>query len=188
MTEEEKLENFSKTVLADVNAKNEAVLSEYQHGLSETVEEQRRIAQEKAENNYKYEKDVLERKKNKTLADVLLSEKKKVSEQSTKIGIEVFSLLKTKVEEFKESEEYVDYLIRSVEKMKAFAKNEEMVVYIDPSDEKVKDKVEKATRVTLTISDTEFVGGIKAMIEAKNILIDNSLMSKIAEAKSHFKV
>ena len=49
-----------------------------------------------------------------------------------------------------------------------------MTIYINPTDSSKKDVLEKRTGAVLTISKEDFLGGIRAVIHDRHILIDNS--------------
>ena len=61
-------------------------------------------------------------------------------------------------------------------------------VYIDPNDEALAHKLSVKHGIDIIISKYPFHGGLRAVIPAKNILIDNSFEKKIAEAKDKFDV
>ena len=87
---------------------------------------------------------------------------------------------------FTSTHEYNDMLIRQIREAKEFAKEDEIIIYIDPSDTSRLAGLEMATGVGLTISQYSFLGGTRAVIPSKNILIDNSFQTKLAEAKEAF--
>ena len=67
-----------------------------------------------------------------------------------------------------------------------FAGTDDIMIYIDPSDADRLKELEDATKAHLTVSDTEFMGGTRAVIQSRNILIDNSFETKLKEAKEAF--
>jgi vacuolar-type H+-ATPase subunit E/Vma4 len=80
----------------------------------------------------------------------------------------------------------IDLLSKQIMEANVFARGEEIIIYINPSDESLKASLESKTGFTLTISATDFIGGTKAVIKTKNILIDNSFLTKLTEAKDDF--
>ena len=60
------------------------------------------------------------------------------------------------------------------------------MIYINPSDEKKRSDLEDATRVRLTISAEDFIGGVRAVIRSRNILIDNSFKTQLRNQYDKF--
>ena len=70
---------------------------------------------------------------------------------------------------------------------KSFAKNDDIIIYLDPADASTKHDLEEETKCTLTMSEYSFGGGMRAVIPARSILIDNSMDSRIAEVRNEFQ-
>ena len=70
---------------------------------------------------------------------------------------------------------------------KSFAKNDDIIIYLDPADASKKHDLEEETKCTLTMSEYSFGGGMRAVIPARSILIDNSMDSRIAEVRNEFQ-
>lgn len=71
---------------------------------------------------------------------------------------------------------------------KSFAKNDDIIIYLDPADASKKHDLEEETKCTLTMSEYSFGGGMRAVIPARSILIDNSMDSRIAEVRNEVPV
>ena len=61
-----------------------------------------------------------------------------------------------------------------------------MTIYINPSDENRRSGLEDASRVQLTVSSEDFIGGIRAVIRERNILIDNSFKTQLRNEYDSF--
>ena len=85
-----------------------------------------------------------------------------------------------------ESPEYQDYLCQKIQKAREFAGNDQIFIYLSPEDSALQRSIVAKTGFTVEISDEPFMGGIKATIPAKNILIDNSFAAKFDAAKKNF--
>ena len=84
------------------------------------------------------------------------------------------------------TEAYEDFLIRCIRQAKNFAGEDEIIIYINPSDEKKRSALENAARVTLTVSAEDFIGGIRAVIRSRNVLIDNSFRTQLRNEYDKF--
>ena len=56
-----------------------------------------------------------------------------------------------------------------------------MTIYINPSDADKKTYLEERTGMTLTISKVDFIGGVRAVVPEKNVLVDYAF-------KGHWKM
>ena len=61
-----------------------------------------------------------------------------------------------------------------------------MVIYINPSDEGRRSDLENAVGTRLTVSAEDFMGGIRAVIRGRNILIDNSFKTALRNEYDKF--
>lgn len=87
---------------------------------------------------------------------------------------QLFHEVELKLREFMKTEEYRDLLVKYIEKAAQFAGGEEMTIYINPTDADRKTYLEEHTGMELTISKEDFVGGVRAVIHKRNILIDHA--------------
>ena len=60
-----------------------------------------------------------------------------------------------------------------------------MVVYINPSDADKKQGLEQETGVELTVSSIDFGGGVRAVIRSRNILVDESFVTKLEQEETY---
>ena len=73
-----------------------------------------------------------------------------------------------------------------IKQAKAFAKGEEIVIYLAPTDIAKKERLERETGISLEVSEENFIGGIRAVIAAKNILIDESFAGRLCQEKDNY--
>ena len=91
-----------------------------------------------------------------------------------------------KLTAYKKDPSYEEYLERKIREAVTFAGNDKLTLYLDPSDEAHKASLEQKLSVTLTISAMPFLGGVRAVIPEKNILIDNSFETLLNEERENF--
>lgn len=63
-----------------------------------------------------------------------------------------------------------------------------MILYVDPSDAERVTSLTVEVGAPVTVSSYSFTGGSRAVIPGRNILIDNSFETKLAEAKEDFQL
>lgn len=123
---------------------------------------------------------------NKAKADVQTNIKREEGKCKDRLKKELFQEVELLVEEYMKTPEYMEYLSGCIVKASAFANGEELTIFLNPSDEDKKAELEARTGMHLTISKEDFTGGIRAVIRGKNILIDRSFKSAIAEEYDAF--
>ena len=103
-----------------------------------------------------------------------------------KLKEKLFKEVREKLTAYKKDPSYEEYLERKIREAVTFAGNDKLTLYLDPSDEAHKASLEQKLSVTLTISAMPFLGGVRAVIPEKNILIDNSFETLLNEERENF--
>ena len=186
MTLDEKLEHFYSSVIDSATKQNIEIVEEYKKILQRNFEDRKEVALRKAEANFRIESDNILRERNRRMSAASMEIRRKVLERTSEISDEIFEEVKSKLQEFMQTEEYEDLLYALIQDALEFAKGDSITIYINPTDQDRISSLEKRTSTTLTLSDRDFIGGIRAVISSHSILIDSSFLSKIEEAKSNF--
>lgn len=84
------------------------------------------------------------------------------------------------------TDEYQDLLVQYIEKAARFAGGESMTIYINPTDAHRKDYLEEHTGMRLTVSKEDFVGGVRAVVHDRNILIDHAFKGALESEYQKF--
>lgn len=188
MTLDEKLDIFYDSAMKEATTKNIQLVEEYKASLQQIYEEHKESSLQKAQLTLQIETDKLISEKNKKLTEETLKIKRNTSLKISEIKDILFSQVSDKLKDFMLTDEYTSVLKKQIIQAKEFAKNDAITIYINPSDAAKKSYLEKETNTELTVSAIDFFGGTRAVIHAKNILIDNSFMTKLAEEKEMFKL
>lgn len=186
MTLDEKLNQFYTAAIDNATNQNIQIIDEYKQSLQRIYDDHKEDFLRKADLTFSMDSNNLIREKNRNLSSETVTIKRMVGEKSIELIDRLFQDITQKVESYIKTPEYLDLLSTQIESEIKFAKGEDITIYINPSDEGLKATLESKCNFPLTISNTNFVGGTRAVIHSKNILIDNSLLTKIAEARSTF--
>lgn len=184
----EKAEHFYNTAVEAATALNTTMVEEYTAILKKNYEEYEQEARQKASAYLKIETDRLHREKNSALAVQILSIRHMQSDRSNELTEQLFEDVKKRLDEFMQTKEYEKLLEKQILEAVAFADGLSMTVYINPTDKDKKEQLEAATGVKLTVSATDFWGGIRSVIHEKEVLINNAFESKFNEAKEKFSL
>ncbi|MFR0867439.1 MAG: hypothetical protein ACLSGV_13340 [Eubacterium sp.] len=84
------------------------------------------------------------------------------------------------------TDDYKKILEKRIQKSLDFADGEEILIYINPSDAHLKDDLEAKTGSSLTVSREDFIGGTRAVMQKRRILIDYSFKSALSEEYDNF--
>ncbi|MCR5836765.1 MAG: V-type ATP synthase subunit E [Lachnospiraceae bacterium] len=182
------MEHFKNVSLEDASKKSDEILTTYKRNLDEQFEKHKR---EYAENSKVIEEAKISEAKleaKRALAKAQAEIKREVSNHHNEIKNYVFSEVNKKIEAYKKTSEYKTMLISQITSIKKQFDGEDIVFLIDESDKGLLDTLSKETSVNIEVSKTSFVGGTKAIIEARNILVDNSFKTKLSEEQDHFTI
>lgn len=186
MTTEEKLKHFMDVSIQSATSKSSKIIDDYTNGLNKVFEDHKINAVRKADLQVKIGTDSLQKEKNKELSKEQIKIKKEMSKMHEQRKNELFAEVRKLLEQFMTTKEYQELLVKQIKTAKKFARNEDITIYIDPSDSDFLTSLENATNCSITVSENSFLGGTRAVIPSKNILIDNSFETKLKEKKEVF--
>lgn len=187
MTTEEKLQHFLDFCMEDVRTRSAKMLDDYTAAMEKTFEEHKQDAKRRAEQRLQLEKEKMEREVNKKLSVEQINIKRSLSHAQDELKDKIFVELKDKLEHFMDTPEYLQLLERQIKNAMEFAGDNELIIYMDPVDENKLRRLAFHNSADIRISEYSFMGGTRAVIPSKKILIDNSFQTKLTEAKDNFR-
>ena len=188
MTIEEKLQHFKEACVADAMAAAEKILSDYKNALEKDFLDYQNSEIKLADMEVKTETTRIDKEINKELALEQIKLRMELSKKAAELKEKIFTQLDGRLADYQASPEYEALLDSQIERALKFAGDDEVKIYIDPNDEALAHGLSVKHGIDVSISKYPFHGGMRAVIPAKNILIDNSFEKKIAEAKEKFDV
>lgn len=187
MTTEEKLEYFEESTLEQARQQAAAMIEEYTANLAKLEAEHRETITRQAELQLKTESDSLKRENNITLSKEQLKIKRKITQKHNELKEKLFVEIKEELEKFMMTPEYEQMLIRQIRGIQKEAASDKVILYIDPADSDKRSSLMVATGAPITVSQYSFMGGTRAVLQDRHILIDNSFATKLAKAHAEFK-
>lgn len=164
------------------------MIREYTQAMEEIFQQYQEDRRRQENLEIKTETERLIRENNKRFSEEQVKIRRTISSQQEELKAKLFVEMRDRLARFAESAEYHRLLVRQLREALAFARGEEVILYIDPSDAERKLSLEVEVGAPLTVSSYSFLGGSRAVIPGRNILIDNSFETKLAEAKENFKL
>ena len=186
MTTEEKLQHFYEVSMDTAREEATKVLEEYKAALETEMERHKQEKQTASENQFKIESDNAAREINKALSAEHLHIKRKLSKKQQQLKENVFSEVADLLVSFTQKPEYLDWLEGKVKESLDIAQNDSIQIYLTAKDSSLAEELAKRTGITPLISETDFLGGIRAVIPEKNILIDNTFLTAFESEKERF--
>lgn len=187
MTLDEKLTNFTEYCVLAAKKKSEELILQQQAALDKDFEAYTVKSQEIADTQIKIEKENLEKKLNKELSNEQLHSKQLIGEARTELTDKLFVELSDKISNFINTKEYMELISSQIEYALKFADGDDLIIYVDSTDEsRLHELCARHQTDCIKISEHSFMGGTKALLPKKNILIDNSFAKKLETAKLRF--
>lgn len=188
LTTEEKLQHFLDFCMEDARSRSAKMYDDYTAALEKNFEEHKTEATRRADMQVQIESEKIEREINKTLAIEQINIKRILGHKQEELKDKLFVEVRDILENFMGSPEYEELLNRQIKEAENLAGDDEMIFYLDPVDEAKQRQISLHNHNTnIKISEYSFTGGTRAVIPSKNILIDNSFQTKLAEAKRDFR-
>lgn len=187
MTIDEKLSHFYDVTIEDAQAKAAGILEEHRKALAQMTEKHKADSQENAQVQIKAETANARREINKALSAEQLTIKRDWTKKQNELKEKLFAEVKTQLENFRNTPDYPAYLENKIKKALDFAEQDKINIYISPEDSTLVPDLVERTKAFITVSAEDFLGGIKATIPHKNILIDHSFAGNFQAVYKEFK-
>lgn len=172
MTLQEKLERLQEAAMTEARTQGNAMIEKYRTALERMHEQRRTEVESQAETRIEAEKVNVKQLISMASSKAALESKRELGNAQKKFKKELFEEVWEMLQKYMKTEEYRALLITYIQKVSEFASGEEMIIYINPTDADKKAYLEDYTGMTLTVSKEDFVGGVRAVIRGRNILVD----------------
>ena len=186
MTLEEKIAHLQTTSMEQARAEGNAIIDAHKEALEKLFEDHRTEALRQSETRIKAETTNARLSLNQAAAKSQLEIKRRQGKVQQELKDKIFEEVMGLVDDYMKTEAYGDFLVKCIRQAVDFAGQDPVTIYINPSDEAKRSDLEDATGVHLTISAEDFIGGVRAVIRSRNILIDNSFRTQLRNEYDRF--
>lgn len=186
MTLEEKIAHLQTTSMEQARAEGNAIIDAHKEALEKLFEDHRAEALRQSETRIKAETTNARLSLNQAAAKSQLEIKRRQGKVQQELKDKIFEEVMGLVNDYMKTEAYGDFLVKCIRQAMHFAGQDPVTIYINPSDEAKRSDLEDATGVHLTISAEDFIGGVRAVIRSRNILIDNSFRTQLRNEYDKF--
>lgn len=182
----EKLNIFYTSVIEVAGKRSSDEIEEFQAAMDKQLEDFRKRKQEEETFRYQVEEEKQKRQVNRQVSEAAILGKRKLNQAQQAKKETLFGCVEEKLLEFKKTRAYDEYLRSGIRMAKQFARDEEITIYLNPTDAEKKEQLMQETGCALTVSDTDFGGGIRAVVPGKNVLIDESFQTKLQKEREAY--
>lgn len=186
MTVEEKLQHFYNVAVGEAQTEADEMLDNHKKTLALRLDAHKKEKKLQAEQDIKAEIDNARREVNKALSSEQLVIKREWNKKQTALKDKLFVEVKDLLESFMTSPQYEEYLIEKIREAHKIAAGEDLHIYVTMEDSSRIHELTTATGIPVEVSEESFMGGIKAIIPSKNILIDNSFLDSFVALRKEF--
>lgn len=187
MTIEEKLDHFGALCYNDARERGDKMLDDYTASLQKILEEHRVDAKRQADMQVAAEAETIKREINKALSIEQINIKRQFSMRQDELKLMLMDELRDRLASFRRTDAYEALLTEQITRALQFAAGAPVTIYLDPGDSERGERLSRAAGTELTLSSYPFLGGTRAVISSRNILIDNSFQTKLEEAQANFQ-
>lgn len=186
MTLEEKIARIQTSSMEAARSEGNEIIESYRAALDKVFEDHKQEALRQVETRVKAETVNARQQKNQAMAKAQLDLKRQEGRVQKELKDKVFQEVMELVEHYMKTEDYKEFLLRCIEKSVEFAGGEGLTIYMNPSDQEMKEELELKSGTMLTISREDFIGGIRAVIRGRNVLIDHSFRTALRTEYDEF--
>ena len=176
MTLEEKLTYMQTVSMEQARAEGNAIIDAHREALEKIFSDHKSEMMRQAETRIKAETTNAKRTVSQALAKSQLEIKRSQGKVQQELKDKVFEEAMQLVNDYMKTKAYDDFLVKCIRKAERFAGDDPVVIYINPSDEKKRTELEKE----------DFIGGVRAVIRSRNILMDHSFKTQIQDEYDKF--
>lgn len=110
--------------------------------------------------------------------------------QEEKLKKSLFAEFNDALQNYMQTDEYRNQLVVMINNLKDYAEKnrEELVFYINHSDQGLHETLLEETNANIQISDREFLGGVRGVLKDRQVLIDYSFSTLLANVEDNFTI
>ena len=180
MTVEEKISHIREAAMEEARARGNEIIDQHQKALEGVFKTHKQEAVMQADTRIKTETASARQQLNTVTSKGQLKLRRQLSRVQNELKNKLFEEVRAMIEEYMKTEEYKELLVSYITKAARFAEGNPLTIYIK------KDFLEKRTGMTVTVSEEDFLGGIRSVIPGRNILIDHSFSGALEKEYEEF--
>lgn len=186
MTIEEKITHIQGVVMEEARGKGNQIIEQHRQALNRIFETHCQEVTRQSQTRIKGETVSARQQLNTAASKRQIQLKRELSKVKHTLKTELFEEVRELLDEYMKTEDYQNLLVAYIAKVARFANGQPFIIYINPTDAEKKMYLEERTGMTVTVSQDDFIGGIRAVIRERNILIDYSFLGALDKEQEEF--
>lgn len=185
MTIDERVAHLQEAAMEEARAKANAIVKQHEQTLTNVLNQHKGEANRQSDVRIKAETVSARQQQNMAVSKAQLELKREYGKRQKELKQELFQEVLKELQEFMKTDEYKELLVAYIEKAARFTNGEDLKIYINPSDADKRNGWRNAQE-TLTVSKENFVGGVRAVVKGRNVLIDHAYKGALEEEFQDF--
>lgn len=186
MTVEEKITHIREVAMTEARARGNEIIRDHERALETVFEAHRQEITMQTATRIKTETTSVRQQLNSAVSKGQLKLRRELSIVKNTLKNDLFREVRQMLEDYMKTEDYQRLLVTYVMKAARFADGSPLTIYMNSSDQDKKDFLEQRTGMTIGISEEDLIGGIRAVIPGRNILIDSSFRGALEKEYEEF--
>ncbi|MHA6647189.1 V-type ATP synthase subunit E [Aerococcus urinae] len=185
---EEKMAYFKDQVTQQSQSEIDQQINQYRL----TLEDDYQKFQEQTDETYAHrlvnEKEALRKENNKAISQIQINQQRELFLTEENMKLTLFQTFTKQIEDYQKNEAYIEQLKKMLKNIQAYAGREKYDLYIDENDSHLRSQLESYASHPIIISDRPFMGGIRAVLRERQILVDYSFLTFLDRLKENFVI
>ncbi|KAA9218221.1 MULTISPECIES: DNA recombination RmuC family protein [Aerococcus] len=185
---EEKMAYFKDQVTQQSQAEIDQQINQYRQTLEDDYQKFQEQTDETFAHRLVNEKEALRKENNKAISQIQINQQRELFLTEENMKLTLFQTFTKQIESYQESEAYIEQLKKMLKNIQAYAGREKYDLYIDENDSHLRSQLESYASHPIIISDRPFMGGIRAVLRERQILVDYSFLTFLDRLKENFVI
>ncbi|WP_198434541.1 hypothetical protein [Aerococcus mictus] len=185
---EEKMAYFKDQVTQQSQSEIDQQINQYRQTLEDDYQKFQEQTDETFAHRLVNEKEALRKENNKAISQIQINQQRELFLTEENMKLTLFKTFTKQIESYQESEAYIEQLKKMLKNIQAYAGREKYDLYIDENDSHLRSQLESNASHPIIISDRPFMGGIRAVLRERQILVDYSFLTFLDRLKENFVI
>ncbi|MDK7190477.1 hypothetical protein QP804_06420 [Aerococcus urinae] len=185
---EEKMAYFKDQVTQQSQSEIDQQINQYRQTLEDDYQKFQEQTDETFAHRLVNEKEALRKENNKAISQIQINQQRELFLTEENMKLTLFKTFTKQIESYQESEAYIEQLKKMLKNIQAYAGREKYDLYIDENDSHLRSQLESYASHPIIISDRPFMGGIRAVLRERQILVDYSFLTFLGRLKENFVI
>ncbi len=179
MTTEEKILHFQEHAMLSARQQSTQEVELFTKTLKQEYEAHCRDVSRQLKLHARMEAEKQEHEQNKTISQESVRIRHELNAFHRTLADRMYQEVKVLIDDYRTRPEYKKFLLALIRKANRIAGRSTVILYISPEDKELKNELEAACGSLLKVSDTSFLGGLKALIPERSLSINHAFSDEL---------